>query len=83
MFIPNINFFEISLVVSENGEFKANENKLILLCINFLENVFESSVVAFKNRVLCRQIQGPFFLQGDLETGMSEIANTFVCIVHR
>lgn len=47
---------------------------LILLLINFFENILESTVISFQNRIFSRQIQRIFLHDRILETTMREIS---------
>ena len=52
------------------------------ILINFLKNVFETSVVFFKNGIFRRQIQRPFFAKCHIHTTACKAINTFIGIVH-
>jgi len=54
----------------------------ILLFVDFLEDVFETAVVAFEDGVLGGHVQRPTPLEGELETAVCESGDGFVGVVH-
>jgi hypothetical protein len=67
MLIPQLAFFEFALV---------------MLVVDFLENIHESAVILLKNRILSGQVQRVVSLNGKLERRVSELINRFVGVVH-
>ncbi len=59
----------------------------IILCFEFVlidlfKNIFKTPIVFFKNGILCRKIQGPFFIQCHIETAPGKSFNTVIGIIH-
>ncbi|KAH0281690.1 putative isocitrate dehydrogenase, partial [Aureobasidium melanogenum] len=54
---------------------------LVLLVVDLLEDVLESSVVLLQNGVLCAHVQRQLLVNGELETGVCETRNTLVSVV--
>src|SRR5690554_1254298 len=54
----------------------------IVLLVNILKNVFETTVVLFKNGVFGRQVQGPLFVDGLVETAVGKTGDALIGIVH-
>src|SRR5690606_8802596 len=68
MFVSNSHFLEL---------------RFVMFFVNLLENIFETSVISFQNRIFRRKIQRPLFGQSHLERGMRKSVNRLVGIVHR
>lgn len=54
---------------------------LVILFIDLLEDILESSIVFLEDGVLSAHVQGQFLEKSHLETGMSEANDRLVCIV--
>lgn len=54
---------------------------LVFLFVDFLENILESSVILFKDRVLGAHVQRHFLEKRHLETGMCESNNRLIRVV--
>lgn len=55
---------------------------LILLIIYFLKNIFEFSIIFFKNCIFCCQIKWILSLKSKLKATMSKLFNAFISIIH-
>lgn len=55
---------------------------LVILLINFLENIFESSIIFLQYRIFSSKIERVLSLQCEFETTMSESFNTVIGVVH-
>ena len=55
---------------------------LVVVAVDLFENVFETAVVFFQNRIFRAQVQWPFLAEGHVETGVSETADRRVGVVH-
>ena len=64
-------------------EFLGLKFRLVLLIVNFLENILESAIVLFKNSVFGAQVKRVVSLQRILEAGVGELSDRFVGVVHR
>ena len=51
--------------------------------VNFLEEILEATIIIFEDRVLRRQIYGPFAGHAIVQRGTGKVANGIVEIVHR
>src|SRR5690606_25369229 len=58
------------------------ELSLELAVENFLEYVLETTIISLEDRVLGRQVNGPFAGEAIVQAGAREIADRFIEIVH-
>ena len=50
--------------------------------VNFLENIFETSVVSFQNSIFGRHVKRPFFIERHLHRRTCKAINRFVGVIH-
>lgn len=59
-----------------------NLDQSFLKTSSYLEDIFESTVVALQDGVLGGHVEGPLLLKGGHEGGVSEVGNRLVGVVH-
>ena len=58
------------------------ELRLVFPVVNFLEDVLESPIIGFEDRVLRREIERPASSQAVVEAGVGEVADRCIEVVH-
>jgi len=58
------------------------ERLLVILFINFLKDILESTILFLQDGILGAEIQGPLLFQGEMEATVRKIANGLIGIVH-
>ena len=60
----------------------SNKLSLVLLIIDGLKDVLESTVILFEDRVLGAEVKRPSFLEGVNKAAVGKVSDRLVCVVH-